>query len=185
VAQSNPRNISTIPGKLVLNPTSLTAAYPGGGTELGIVQDIVLTIEQPYKFIEAEEFGGQRVEAVVTREGCALGAVLRAWDKDALNRVFPNTALGAVTGKRKVSAPGTIRPGEKLSDRSVVLVFWPDDRDRHPFFVMWRALPAIQETSDIQLKLNEEFGLPVMFFGIQDTSGRLYTMGLPHDITFP
>lgn len=185
MAASNPRNLSTFPGKLVTNPTSLTATYPGGGTELGIVQDIVVTIEQPYKFIEAEEFGGQRVEGVVTKEGCTVGAILRSWDKDAVQRLFPNTAAGAVTGKRKVTSPGTIRPGEKLSDRSVVLVFWPDDRDRHPFFVMRRALPALKETAEIALRLDEEFGLPMLFFGIQDTSSRLYDFGLAHDISFP
>jgi hypothetical protein len=183
--QSNPRNISTFPGKLVLNPTSLTSTYPGGGTELGIVQDIVLTIDQPYKFVQAEEFGGQTVEGIVTKEGCSLGAILRSWDRDALTKLFPNTSQGSVSGKRLVTAPGTIRPGEQLSARSAVVVFWPDDRDRHPMLVLWRALPAIKETSEIQLKLSEEYGVPALFFGIQDTSGRLYSWGMAHDISYP
>lgn len=183
--QSNPRNISSFPGKLVANPTSLTAAYPGGGTELGIVQDIVIMVEQPYKDIQAEEFGGQRVEAIITREGCSVGAILRSWDKDAIAAVFPNTAAGATTGKRQVTAPGSVRPGAKMSDRSLVLVFWPDDRDRHPFFVMYRALPALKETVELQMKLDEEFGLPLLFVGIQDTSSRLYAFGLGHDISYP
>lgn len=182
---SDPRNITSIPGRLVINPTSLTSAYPGGGTGLGIVQDIELHLEQPYKMVMAEEFGGQAVEGTIAREGCVLGAIIRSWDKDALQRLFPNTTLGSTTQKRKVAAPGSIRPGEKLSDRSVVLVFWPDDTDRHPFFVMRRALPCVKETADVALRIDQEYGIPVLFVGIQDTSQRLYDWGLAHDITMP
>lgn len=183
MATPNVRDITTIPGRLCMNPTSLTSSYPGGGTGLGIVQDIALEIEQPYKFVQAEEFGGQTVESIITREGCALGAILRSWDPDALALLFPNTSVGATSGQRKVAAPGSIRPGENLSSRSCVLVFWPDDPDRHPFFVMRRALPAVKETMSVALRIDQEYGVPAMFFGIQDTSGRLYDWGNGYDIT--
>ncbi len=183
MAASNPRDIMSLPGRLVINPSSLTTAYPGGGTGLGIVQDLSLVLEQPYKAVLAEEFGGQAVEGTIVREGCVLGAILRSWDKDALNKLFPNTTVTSTSEKRLVSSPGTIRPGEKLSDRSAVLVFWPDDTDRHPFFVMRRALPCIKESEAIALRMDQEYGIPMLFFGIQDTSGRLYAFGPKESIT--
>lgn len=183
MAASNPRDILTIPGRLVMNPSSLLTSYPGSGTGLGIVQDIIITLEQPYKSIQAEEFGGQTVEGMISREGCVLGAILRSWDRDALAKLFPNTTVTSTSERRKISAPGSVRPGEKLSDRSCVLVFWPDDTDRHPFFVMRRALPCIKETADISMRMDQEYGIPVIFFGIQDTSSRLYDFGPKESIT--
>jgi hypothetical protein len=142
----------------------------------------VLSIEHPYKWVTAEEYGGQRVDGVITGEGCSIGFILRSWDKDVLQRVFPNTSVGASSGRRLVASPGAVRPGELMSNRSVVLLFTPDDADRHPMFLMRRALPAIKETAEVMLRVDQEFGLPVIFHGIRDASGKLYEWGMAHDI---
>jgi hypothetical protein len=182
MASPNVRDILSVPGRLSYGPTNLTTAYPHGGTALGIVQEVYLKIDAPTMYVEAEEYGGEKVEGFITREGCALGFILRSWDRNALSILFPNTVVGATAGKRRVASPSTIRAGEPLSNRSVVLVFTPDDTDRHAMFLMRRALPAIETTTEVRLRLDEEFGIPAIFHGIRDTSGRLYEWGVPHDL---
>jgi hypothetical protein len=181
----NVRDIISVPGRLSFGPSNLTTAYPHGGTALGIVQDIAITLEQPTQYVLAEEYGNQKIEGIVSGEGCAIGAVLRSWDRDAITRVFKNTALGAVTGKRRVAASTQTDPsiGIRLSGRSIVLVFTPDDVERHPMFLMRRALPAIKETSEVAMRLDVELSLPVFFYGIRDTAGLLYDWGMARDIT--
>jgi hypothetical protein len=181
VSIQNVREILRVPGKLYANPTGfmLPADF---GTPLGIVHDVALRLEQSYQFVTAEEYGNQRVEGTQTTSGCALGFVLRGWDKDCIERIFPNTASGSFSGKRRVVEPSTIRPGERLSNRSIVLLFAPDDRDRHPMFVMRRALPALEETAEIRLHMDEDFGLPVVFYAIRDANAKLFDWGMAHDV---
>lgn len=182
MATSNVRNIFKTPGRLFMNPTSLTveANY---GTELGTFRQAFLTIDQPYQWIEAEEYGGQKVDGVVTKEGCSIGALLHSWDADLIQKLFPNTAAGDTTHRRRVVSPSTIRPGELMSTRAMVLYFVPDDPVRHPSFLMRRAIPATEEQFQVALKIDEEFGIPVVFYGIRDANGNLYDWGLPHDLT--
>ena len=179
----NVRDILSVPGRLYLNPTTLLTPHTTTSELcLGVVHEVYIRIDQQYSWITAEEYGGERVEGMLAHDGCAIGFILRSWDRDAMARLFPNTAQGATTGKRRVVAPGTVRPGEPLSDRSIKLAFCPDDLDNHPAFLMRRALPAIQETADVAMRLDQEFGVPAIFYGIRDTSNRLYDWGLGRDL---
>jgi hypothetical protein len=177
------RDILSVPGKLYLNPTDLT--NPGANTPtlcLGVVQEVSVLVDKSYFWVTAEEYGGERVEGHIAKEGCAVGFILRSWDRDMMAQLFPNTAAGSVTGKRRVVSPGSIRAGEPLSNRSCVLAFCPDDYDNHPVFLMRRALPALKETAEVAMSLDTEFNLPAIFYGIRDTSNRLYDWGLGRDL---
>ncbi|ANS05701.1 hypothetical protein [uncultured Mediterranean phage] len=184
MATSNVRNIFTNPGRLFMNPTSLTVEA-NFGTELGLFRRVVMTVEQPYQWVTAEEHGGQKVEGIITGEGLTIGALLHSWDADALGQIFPNTATGAAgtSGKTFMNVPGTVRPGEKMSVRALVLYFVPDDIERRPCMLMRRALPATQETFDVAQRIDEEHGIPVVFTAIRDTSDNLYDWGFAHDLT--
>jgi hypothetical protein len=180
-----------VPGRLIKNPTDLTAARPGGGTDLGEVADIVFLVGQKHGVIVAEEFGGQVVEDVMAGESAVLTAVLRQFDEDALGSVFPNAAAGSVTGKRKIEyAPGKTSGGYKLpgtmrSTLAFKLVFWPDDVLRHRFLVLYKAMPMVDESAKLQFHMNAEVGIPVVFQGIPDTANsyRTYDIGFRRDIT--
>lgn len=183
MSQFNVHDILTVPGRLYLNPTDLQNPHVNTPTLcLGVVQDVSIKLDQSYFWVTAEEYGGERVEGMLARDGCAIGFLLRSWDRDAMARIFPNTAAGATTGKRRVVSPGAILPGEALSNRSIILAFCPDDIDNHPVFLMRRALPALKETADLSMSLNTEFDLPAIFYGIRDTSNRLYDWGLGRDL---
>jgi hypothetical protein len=179
------RKILAVPGKLCTSPTDFTTAYPHGGTALGTIRDAQIIIEQPYQFIIAEEYGNARYEGIITGEGVVFGATLLSWDKDMLAKIFPNTSVGAVSGKTVVTSPSTIRPGEPMSSRAVALCFSPDDPDRNPGLLIRKAIPAIKETSELSCRIDQEFGIPVLWYGIRDASDRVYSVGLLRDIVLP
>jgi hypothetical protein len=185
VTTFNPRDISKIPGKLCVNPTDLSTAFPHGGTGLGVVRNIVFRPGFEYRDVTAEEFGGQVVERIPVRQGCVLTATLQSFDSEALREMFWNTEEGTVSGKRgvKESTAGSVRAGVLLSTRSVVLCFSPDDTDRAPMLLIRRALPCAQESHDVTLNLNSDIALAVGWIGINDTSGRLYDWKYRKDIT--
>lgn len=178
----NVRDIVKIPGRLSMNPVDITTVYPHGGTALGIVKRVAVKTETRYNFVTAEEFGGERVEGAAIYNGIVLAAILHSYDADMIGKVFANTTTGATSGKPVIAEPSTVRAGNRLSDRSCVLCFTPDDEDRHPMLIMRRALPAIEETTELVQRLDEEWGLPVVFYGIRDTSARLYSYGLRRDL---
>lgn len=183
MASPNVRDISKFPGRLSMNPVSLASAYPHGGTALGIVKAITIRLEHPYSFVTAEEFGAERVESIAGGTGVVLAAILHSYDNDMIGKVFANTATGAASGKLVTAEPGSNRAGHLLSGRSAVVVFTPDDEDRHPMLIVRRALPGIEEAAAMNMRLDEEFGLGVVFYGIRDTSARLYNWGLKADLS--
>lgn len=179
----NVRDILSVPGRLYLNPTDLTNPHTNTPTLcLGVVHEVSIVLDQKYLWITAEEYGGEKVEGLLAQDGCAIGFVLRSWDRDMMAKLFPNTVAGETTGKRRVVSPSTIRVGEPLSNRSCVLAFCPDDYENHPTFLMRRALPALKETAEVAMRLDQEFDLPAIFYGIRDTSNRLYDWGLGRDL---
>lgn len=180
----NPRDITKIPGKLCVNPTDLTTAFPHGGTGLGVVRNILFRPETRYVDVIAEEFG-ERVESIAVAQGCVLVGTLQSWDDEALRHIFWNTVEGTVSSRRKVieGSSGTNRAGHLLSSRSVVLCFSPDDTDRQPMLLIRRALPFAQESMEATLAINSDIALAFGFAGIRDTSGRLYEFGMRKDIT--
>jgi hypothetical protein len=93
VASKNVRNILRFPGRLCKTPTNLAAAFPHGGTELGVVRDMVFRPMVSTTPIHAEEFG-RTVEVIVTKESAVFACVLRSYDNDLLSDVFHNTGAG-------------------------------------------------------------------------------------------
>jgi len=178
----NARDVLHVPGRLVKNPTSLSLVFPHGGTALGIVRAIVFKPEAKYRSIHAEEFG-EKVEHVYIGEGVVVSAVLRAYDSDAIQTIFQNTSVGSVTGERVVNQPGSNRAGSLLSAQSIKLLFVPNDPNRHPGFVLYRALPMVSESAEFNFKLDEPFEIGMVFAGIRDTSNRVYQLAKFKDIT--
>lgn len=181
----NPADISKFPGKLCVNPTDLSTAFPHGGTGLGVVRSIIFRPEFRYEDITAEEFGGERVESLAVSQGCILAATLQSFDGEALRNLFWNTEAGSVSSVRgvKESSAGSTRAGFLLSSRSVVLLFSPDDTDHAPMLLIRRALPQAQESMEGTLNLDSDVAMAFAFVGIRDTSGRLYDWRMRKDIT--
>tara|TARA_R100000963_G_C4642949_1_gene106666 strand:- start:1589 stop:2155 length:567 start_codon:yes stop_codon:yes gene_type:complete len=181
------RDVLRIPGRLVINPTDITADFPHGGTEMGLTRDAEMRLGISTSLVTAEEWGQVPVEAVYAGESAVFAAVLREWDNDAISNIFPNTGTGTISGDRTIlgrSSGGSVnRAGYLLSNKSFILLFSPKAIDRHPMVIVRKAVPMVNETASLSLSLAEEFGIGVVFHAIPDSSGRLYDIGKREDLT--
>lgn len=181
----NTRNILKIPGRLVKDPTDLTAAYPHGGTELGIARDCRWSPGIKAEKIVPEEYKTP-IAAIVTDEEAVMALVLRTQDKDMIQAAFPNTQLSAdndagILGK--VAGSGHNRAGFDLATKGFKLLFSPQAVDRHPHVLFYNAVPLLDETVELQLSIAEEFGIPLMFLAMPDARGWTYAADLRDNIT--
>ena len=132
MATSNARNIRRFKGRLTWNPTDLTAAFPHGGTELGVVRDLVFRFGLETEEILAEEWGNVPTEYVHVGSSAFLAAILREFDNDAISTIFPDSATGAVSGdtRPRAAVNGSVTlGGTLLSTNSGLLVVSPDSPD--------------------------------------------------------
>lgn len=166
-------------GHLVLNPTSaLTGTAPFGGTALGYSQDVVLRRLTESFRVTAEEWGGVTVEKTQAGEAWLVAGFLRAWDPDLLTVLFPNTRTGTRTNTPIVQAilnkSGGKRAGHRLSERAVKLLFVPDDPDRVPAWICYRALPDLDTAQALGWDHEKELGLPFAFESIPLNTSQLH-----------
>lgn len=169
-------------GRLCINPGNLAAEFPHGGTDLGLIRACSVRFGHTYTLIKAEEWGNEVVEGIDEGEAIALACLLRGADDNALNTVYPNTAVGATSKHRVIEGPGSNRAGALLSARSVVLCFSPDDPN-HEMVLLYKALPMLDETAELALSTTDEFETAAVFTGIRDGSGRLYKVGRKVDLS--
>lgn len=170
------RDVRFVPGKLVMNPTDLTAAYPYGGTELGLTAAVLFKPGIMSRQHGAEEWGGTVVESTFTGQVALISCVLRSFDKDALAKVFPNTATGDQTGRvgldGRVSASANL-PGYRMSNKAVKLLWVPDDLVENEAILIYNAIPGVDEAAELALSINVEFGTPVFFLASVDSQKRI------------
>lgn len=191
MSSPNPRNVIKLRGRLVAAPTDLTSPYPHGGTELGLVNNGRFVLGMRQKVITAEEFGQQTVEVLQAGTGNAvLLAVLRSFDNDLLPRIFPSTVAGASSGDQVIQSDasaggvGTAPQSDFLgADRGFVLFYSPDDVDLNPSILLYNAIPALQESAEIQINLASEMSFAVAFHAAHDASFRNYRIGKREDLT--
>lgn len=183
---STPRahDILRVPGRLVKNPTDLAAAYPYGGTELGVVRDIEWSPGIHSEKLHAEEFG-LAVGALITHQEGVLAAVLRSWDGDFLSTIFHNIQadeFGEIGVLGRVSGSGINRTGYDEFDKGFKLLFAPFAENHHRFLLLHNAVPLVEDTFKLRLTLADEFGLPVMFYAGADAQGRTFTWDIKENI---
>lgn len=190
MATQDPAKIRYLSGRLVANPTDLSAAFPHGGTELGTVRRLVFTARSERPPVRAEEFGGAEVEYIRGAQDAALAAVLREWDPDAIAAVFPNTATGSVSGKPvlrgQVFGAGVTKPGTLASDKALVVLVSPDATDRAEGLILPNALPMPEEQLELQFAIGVEAGLALVFRAVPHaTSGKTFELGRIRDLEVP
>jgi hypothetical protein len=187
MATANVRNIIRAKGRLCYGATNLTTAFPHGGTALGLCRDMVFHFGMKTALNTAEEWGGVVSKVYYTGERPFLAAVLREMDNDAITAIFPNTTLGTVNQDRYINfVPGVDasnnRPGYDLTGKNVKLVFSPIAVERHPFIIIYYAIPAVDEAAEMQLSMRDEVGIAVAFWAGVDSSDRCYRIGRRDDL---
>lgn len=183
MAAPTAQSVIRAPGKLVKDPTSLTGAYPYGGTELGVVRTMEFRPNVRVTVLRAEEWK-RPVAHIVTGEEAAMAGVLRSWDADMLALLFPNTRTGATTGKPAVEglANSGNRAGFRLEARALKLLFAPDAVDYVPMVLIYRAVAVIDAAASMAMRITEEWGTPFMFAATPDSEGRDYRVMFKDDL---
>ena len=165
----------------MIDPASITD--PTSGTDLGLVLDAVVERVESKIEIVAAEFGIEPVEGIWLGERWAFAFSLRGWSDDAYATLFPNTFAGSVAGRIGLRSPGTFRAGNRLSGRSVVLRFTPDDPANQFGVVVYRAIPWLAETVRVDFANDSEVLLEAGFVAIRDATGRIQETQLVEDMT--
>ena len=145
---------STIPGRLVVNPTDLSLAFPFGGTELGLA--IKTTLDRPPRMspdFVAEELGQAPYDALRHGEDWLATCTLCQWVDDTVSLVCP----GWITGSGSI--PRTPYPGAEvtpvsMAEQGVKLLFVAEtifggaDKAEVHAWIMYRAVPILTEPKE-------------------------------------
>ena len=177
-----------IPGRLVKDPTDLTAAFPYGGTELGFVHKEVLRFNAEHHGMTAEEWGPQVYEVIDAGSSLVLGVEVRGFDIDMISAIFPDTAAGSKihsdTAERSIQGrPTSVRAGMKLGDRSFALLFVPDDVKSKPGVLIYDAIPVIAEDATMAFDAETEATFNAVFYSRPDASDRTWDIAYLKDMT--
>lgn len=175
MAANDVNKVLLLGGSLVRDPTNLSAAYPHGGTELGVLSDghVVPYFKTSSVKGAEDKHSNQTVETVYLGESWVFGVTLRQFDSDAVGAVFPNKGT---TGPQKKAA-SSVKPGYRLSNRSMRLLFVPTNAS-HPAILLYRVLPMIKETDELHTRAISEFAFQALFECIPDTNGNVHAMDL-------
>jgi hypothetical protein len=185
MAAPNVRNVIRVPGRLVKDPTNLQAAYPHGGTELGIARTMEYRPGIETQELIAEEWK-RPIGVVVTMERPVMAGVLRTWDNSMMAALFHNTqtdAFGEVGIVGSSQGAGINRAGYDLKEKGIVLFFSPHAVDDHRCIIFYNAVPVIEESARIGLSIKEEFGIPFFFTAMPDRQGRDHKVDLRANLT--
>jgi len=188
VSIGSPENFLYLAGRLVKDPTDLQAAFPHGGTALGSAKNIAFRYEPEEGEIRAEEFGGTLVETIRGAQDVKLAAVLREYDSDAINAIFPDVISGLVFAKpvARIRAYGDVSgatvPGSLGSTNGFKLLIAPRTPDTSIAVMIYLAIPSLAEQAELQMKIGTEAGIAVLFRGVPDGTGRISHVGTMEDL---
>jgi len=162
------------PGRLVKAPTDLTAAFPHGGTSLGLTEDgITLSREKYWEEVTVEEYGIEPVKVVHLGERVSFSVQLAEWTDTTLDLIWSGfTVAGSTSTLKNAEWPGdgaTMYPGKDLADNSIILLFSPAVTTAPQKIALFRkAVPV--STTVIELKHKVKSLLACEFIALRDDS---------------
>lgn len=170
----DPQQNRRIRGGLCVGPTDATIDFPHGGTPIGLVSNIRFQVSPLRAEITAEEFHGAVWDVLEGAERCVVAAVLSEWSDDVIDALFPGVTTDLASGKPRLTRTVTTTRGSLGSARSVKLLFSPQSTEDHPALYLPEAVPLASESFDLAYSLQLDWGLPVVFMALPDSTGVLY-----------
>lgn len=166
-----------VPVRVCVNPTDLTLAFPYGGTDLGLVRDVLVSVEsQPYE-VTASEWGPEVVEVVEGGEVWRVSFAVRGATPEAVAQVFMQVAADS-TGWPVVQHPAaTRRPGRPRSQDAVRLLLAPLDPEAGPATLFRAAVPVRAARLDLSFRLRDELTYALAFVAVRDDNGAAVWQG--------
>lgn len=172
------------PGKLCVNPTDFTTAFPHGGTALGLTDRCRLAPVTRTEGVLAEEYGLEETKRLFLGRQWRAFLYLRSHDADAFNQAFPSTFVGASTD-RGIREPGAYGHGQDMLDRAAVFAYTPNDPTQGIGWVLYSAVIDLEATAEIQFRVASEGSFPVVIRGYRTSANRMIEIGHPGDFTAP
>lgn len=173
------------PGRLVIDPVVnfATGTFPYGGTTIGHAKLVrLLPLGQPFRvWYEILGAYGDVLEGDLR---CTLSLFLRGWDDDAVERLMSNGyERGPASQHSTFAFPGEQTPGKSALGRAVRIAYIPDDIERVPGLVVFRAVPSFDPGAELSWQRNAELGIPLTFECLpEEETGAVYRVGRLHDI---
>lgn len=159
-----------VQGFICHSPTDLSAAFPHGGTEIGLFGQMIFKVTPTRAEITAEEYANQTVEIIEGAENVVVAASLREFNATAIGLLFPGLASGGP------SRTMTTQRGALGSARGKKILLSPLSSEDQPALLLYRAVPLVDEALSLSYHLDEEWGIGAVFLGLPDATGRLYAM---------
>ncbi len=176
-------------GRIVKAPSVLTGDYPYGGTGLGVITNARIVPGMISARLPSDGWGGQTAEVVTQASQAVILGLLRSDDDDFLSWLYPDTAAGAISGRRVVNhrvkntSTGEPTIGRFASDDSVQLAFVPDDDDRMPWIIFYNAMAVPEEAAEIPLSPKRPHELRFAIHCGIDASFRTWSRGRRVDLS--
>jgi hypothetical protein len=149
-----------VPGRLCVNPTDLTQAFPYGGTSLGLVRDIVVRPGQKVSRLREENMGVVVMGALNLGRAWSIAAVVRSIDQGQAPFLYP-TETGSSSGDAGiVENPLATPPGSSFA--TVKLLFCPFDELQQFFIYFPAAVLFADEAAELAKSIAKEAGDPLV-----------------------
>ena len=184
MAAGNVSRIIRAPGRIVIDPTNLSNAYPHGGTEVGKSNlCVVQSTGTPFR-VESEGLG-EATDILESEKRYVFSCFMRGWDDDGVLKWFSNASVVSTgaTQHARFTEPGTRVPGESTSTRSVILLYVPDDLIHSMAVLVYNGIPDWAEGLELALQRGTEFGLPIAVDCMRDTNNNMIQMGRFADLS--
>lgn len=184
MAAGNASRILRAPGRLVVNPSDLSLAYPYGGTEVGKTRLAVLqSLGTGYR-VECEGLGGEASDILEGPARYVFSCFLRGWDDDAVETLFAdNHVAGDVSGHAVLREPFARISGSSALPRAVSLLYVPDDPINAPACLIYRGVPDFSDGAELAWQRGEELGIPLAVECVRGVTGKIVEVGRLADLS--
>lgn len=173
------------PGRLVVDPTDLSTTYPYGGTEVGLTNQATISVLSDEPVRVWSEGLGEVTDVLEPNKRFAFSALLRGWDHDAVETLFPRNYTAGTTSPNHAiySEPGSRTPGQSAVGRAVILLFVPDDLLHGKAVLCYSAVPEWTPGAEVVFQRSEEVILPVVADCLRDANDNILAVGTFADLS--
>lgn len=170
------------PGRIVIGPTNLSAAYPYGGTEVGKSNACaVRPLGVPFR-VECEALG-EAIDILEPNNHWVFGCFLRGWDDDAVQQMLAGGYNAGTTTKHAFFDVPQNVPGTSSLGRAVILLYVPDDLIHTPAILIYSGIPDFADGAELVFQRGDELGILLTVDCVRDSSGNMLRIGRLADLS--
>lgn len=168
MAAGKPSSIRYQDARIVVNPTNLAAAYPHGGTEIGLFADVRFRPGSRIVTTEAEEYGGAPANHGQMQGESRLVLLSRGWDAE-LMELLPGGSKTGTPARGALDGVGG-SSGLALTEHKILVV---PSSESDLYVYLPAAVLLVGETAELRSRLSEEWQVALVF-GAQPAAGGVY-----------